>query len=82
MLPQRLRNTGVWIIGTVHDEITLEVPDTFAGEFSVILKKIMIQAGKAYLARVPVEVEVTIGETWAEKQGQFRLLERMALNWR
>jgi len=27
----------------------------------------MIEAGKAYLSKVPVEVEVTIGETWAEK---------------
>ena len=27
----------------------------------------MIDAGKAYLSRVPVEVEATIGKTWAEK---------------
>jgi len=27
----------------------------------------MIEAGKSYLSKVPVEVEVTIGETWAEK---------------
>jgi len=34
----------------------------------VILKETMIQAGKAFLARVPVEVEVAVGDTWAEKQ--------------
>jgi hypothetical protein len=30
-------------------------------------KKTMIQSGKDYLGKVPVEVEVTIGDTWAEK---------------
>jgi DNA polymerase I-like protein with 3'-5' exonuclease and polymerase domains len=39
-----------------------------AGEAVVILKETMIQAGKAYLGTVPVEVEVTIADTWAEKQ--------------
>jgi len=62
-----LADTGAKIIGTVHDEIILEVPDRLAGEAAVILKKTMIQAGKAYLSKVPVEVEVTIGDTWAEK---------------
>ena len=38
-----------------------------AGEVAVILKETMIQAGKAYLGKVPIEVEVTIGDTWAEK---------------
>jgi len=62
-----LANTGARIIGTVHDEIILEVPDGMAAELAVILKETMTQAGKAFLGRVPVEVEVTIGETWAEK---------------
>jgi DNA polymerase I-like protein with 3'-5' exonuclease and polymerase domains len=62
-----LANTGAKIIGTVHDEIILEVPENIAGEVAVILKETIIQAGKAYLGKVPVEVEVTIGETWAEK---------------
>jgi len=29
-------------------------------------KETMIQAGEAYLSKVPVEVEVMIGGTWAE----------------
>jgi DNA polymerase I-like protein with 3'-5' exonuclease and polymerase domains len=36
-------------------------------EVAAILKETMIEAGETYLGRVPVEVEVTIGETWAEK---------------
>jgi len=47
----------------------------------VILKETMIQAGKASLCKVPVEVEATVADTWAEKYEQFRLLERTALNW-
>jgi len=62
-----LADTGSQIIGTVHDEIILEVPDRLAGEVAMILKETMIQAGRAYLGKVPVEVEAAIGETWAEK---------------
>jgi hypothetical protein len=46
-----------------HKRYVLEVPDGLAGEAAVILKETMIQGGRAYLSRVPVEVEVTIGET-------------------
>ncbi|HIJ76483.1 MAG TPA: hypothetical protein HPP81_07175 [Deltaproteobacteria bacterium] len=67
LLPQRLLGTGAQIIGTVHDEIILEVSDGLAEEAAVILKETMIQAGKTYLGKVPVEVEVAIGETWSEK---------------
>jgi len=63
LLPERLADTGAKIIGTVHDEIILEVPEGVAVEAAVTLKETMIQAGKAYLSRVPVEVEVTIADT-------------------
>ena len=63
----RLENTGARIIGTLHDEIILEVPDEIVENSATILRETMIEAGKAYLSGVPVEVEVTIGESWAEK---------------
>jgi DNA polymerase I-like protein with 3'-5' exonuclease and polymerase domains len=62
-----LADTGAQVIGTVHDEIILEVYDRLANDATTILKETMIQAGKAYLCKVPVEVAVAIGETWAEK---------------
>jgi DNA polymerase I-like protein with 3'-5' exonuclease and polymerase domains len=62
-----LANTGAQTIGTVHDDIFLEAPDGLAGEVAVILKQTMIQAGKAYLCKVPVEAEVTVADNWAEK---------------
>ena len=46
---------------------SLSVPEEMANDAAEILGKTMIEAGKAFLARVPVEVEVTIGDTWAEK---------------
>jgi DNA polymerase I-like protein with 3'-5' exonuclease and polymerase domains len=55
------------IIETVHDEIILEVPETMANVAAAFLRETMIEAGKAYLNKVPVEVEVTIGDTWTEK---------------
>jgi DNA polymerase I-like protein with 3'-5' exonuclease and polymerase domains len=51
----------------VHDEIVLEVPEGMAGEATAILRAIMIEPGKTYLSRIPVEVEATPGGTWAEK---------------
>ena len=66
-LPQSLANTGAKIIGTVHDEIILEVPDGLPGEAAVILKETRIEAGKAALSKVPIEVEVTLADNWAEK---------------
>jgi DNA polymerase I-like protein with 3'-5' exonuclease and polymerase domains len=51
----------------VHDEIILEVPDEMGNDAAAILREAMIESGQAYLARVPVEVEVNIGDTWAEK---------------
>ena len=62
-----MADTGAKIIGTVHDEIILEVTDKLANDATAILKKTMIQAGKAYLSKVPVEVEVTVADNWAEK---------------
>jgi DNA polymerase I len=62
-----LADTGAKIIGMVHDEIILEAPEGVATDSAEILRKIMIEAREAFLSRVQIEVEVTIGETWAEK---------------
>lgn len=48
------------IIGTVHDELILEVPDQTVENSATILRETMTKAGKAYLSRVPIEVEVTV----------------------
>ena len=61
-----MADTEARIIWTVR-VVILEVPDRLAGEVAAILRETMIEAGKAYLSKVPIEVEVAIGKTWAEK---------------
>jgi DNA polymerase I-like protein with 3'-5' exonuclease and polymerase domains len=67
MLANALSETGVRIIGSVHDEIILEAPEAKAEWASSILKSTMEQAGRHYLTLVPVIAEVVITDSWAEK---------------
>lgn len=67
LLPERLRDTEAKLIGCVHDEIILEVQEFHAEKASKILKDTMIEAGKYYLKEVPVEVDVSIADSWAGK---------------
>lgn len=63
----RLAGTEVKIIGTIHDEILLEAPEDQAEHAAGILKAVMIEAGSTILKKLPVEVEVAIADSWAEK---------------
>ena len=55
------------IIGVVHDEIILEVPDNRAEEAKILLTETMEQAGGVFLKKVPCEVEAVIADNWAGK---------------
>ena len=66
-MPGKLVGTGAKIIGTVHDEIILEAPEDKAESIAEILRDVMIQGGSEVLKKVPIEVEVTISNSWAEK---------------
>jgi DNA polymerase I-like protein with 3'-5' exonuclease and polymerase domains len=48
------------MVGTIHDEILVEAPDVAS-----ILKTTMEQAGRTYLARVPVVADVRVASNWA-----------------
>jgi DNA polymerase I-like protein with 3'-5' exonuclease and polymerase domains len=50
-----------------HDEILLEAPIPVANEVALILKERMEEAGRSFLKVVPVEAEVAIADSWAEK---------------
>lgn len=52
---------------SVHDEILLEVPIEATDEVAHILKITMEKAGRALLKIVPVEAEMVIVDSWAEK---------------
>ncbi len=67
LLPQRLADTGSQIIGTVCDEIIVEVSDEKAEEAGTILKDVMEAAGKRFLKQVPVLAEPIIADSWGDK---------------
>jgi len=48
------------IIGSIHDEILLEVPEERAEEYAQMLKEIMERIGSELLHPVPVKTEVKI----------------------
>jgi len=54
-------------VGCVHDEVLLEAPIEATDEVVLILKDTMEEAGGALLKIVPVEAEVVIADSWAEK---------------
>ena len=55
------------LVGTVHDEIILECPRGRAKRVSKALRAAMEAAGRKYLKKVPVVVDVSIGDNWADK---------------
>jgi DNA polymerase-1 len=67
LLNPRLNGTGALIVGCVHDEIILETPIEIADEIALILKQIMEEAAGIFLKLVPVEADVMITNSWAEK---------------
>ena len=51
----------------VHDEILLEAPVEAMDEVALILKETMEETGRALLEIVPVEADVVVVDSWAEK---------------
>lgn len=66
MLPKTLNGTGAKIIGTVHDEIILEVPQEMLNQTALVLRETMESAGLYYLKKIPVEVDVSIVDSLAK----------------
>jgi DNA polymerase-1 len=54
------------LIGSIHDEILLEVPEDRAEEYAHMLQEIMERIGSELLHPVPVKAEVKILDTLAE----------------
>jgi DNA polymerase I-like protein with 3'-5' exonuclease and polymerase domains len=67
LLSEALQDTDSKIIGCVHDEIILEVPEENAFEVSILLKQKMVEAGQHYLKKISVELDVAVADNWAGK---------------
>ena len=54
------------LIGTVHDEILLEVKDGTDEKWSDILKSVMEEAGSELIKSLPIIADVKSGKSWAD----------------
>lgn len=55
------------IVGIVHDEILMEVPEAEALDAAALLKAVMEKAGKDILKSVPCVAEAKTADSWAAK---------------
>jgi len=63
---EKLSDEEARIIGSIHDEIILEVPEDRAEEYASRLKEIMERIGSQMLYPVPVKAEAKVMRTLAE----------------
>ncbi|MEK7434529.1 MAG: DNA polymerase [Cyanobacteriota bacterium] len=66
LINKEFKNTKTKLINTVHDEIILESPLEFAENSAKILEQKMIEAGRIYLKKVPIVVDVHISDFWSK----------------
>ncbi|MBD2395967.1 bifunctional 3'-5' exonuclease/DNA polymerase [Cyanobacterium aponinum FACHB-4101] len=55
------------ILATVHDEIILEAHESVAEDVAKTLSEVMVNSGKEFLKKVPIEADSSIGVSWADK---------------
>jgi len=67
VLASALKGTDSMIIACVHDEIILEVNEDNSQRVAEILRETMETAGRFFLKTIPVVVDVSVGDSWAEK---------------
>ena len=63
---EKLSDEEARIVGSIHDEIILEVPEDRAEEYAARLKEIMERIGSQMLYPVPVKAEAKVMRTLAE----------------
>jgi len=69
ILHERIKNTGIRIIGCIHREILMEAPINEIAAATQIIRNSMIEAAQHYLKEIPVAIDVSVVDNWYEKQG-------------
>jgi DNA polymerase-1 len=69
LLYTSLMRIGAKIVNTIHDELCVEVPEEHTIETAKLMRDKMIDAGKRYLNKVPVLVDVKIRDCWYKDDG-------------
>ena len=67
LLDQALLSRDAQIVNSIHDEIVVECDESIAEEVKQIVIRKMVEGGKEFLPRVPVEVEAVISDAWLKK---------------
>ena len=72
---RRLEVPGLEIVGVVHDEILVTVPEEHAAAAAALVHEVMKEVGEEVSnigvdedKRVPVEAETQVCDCWAEKE--------------
>ena len=64
LLDEALDGLDAQIVNAIHDELVVETEESIAAEVERIVSRTMIAGAREFLTRVPVQVDVTIGEAW------------------
>lgn len=67
LLINKIQGDGRKIVGIVHDEILMEVPEAQAAETAVLLQTTMEQAAKEILPDIPCVADAKAADNWAGK---------------
>ena len=67
LVDRALREHDAQIVNSIHDELVVECAADLAEEIKARVTHAMIAAGRAWLRRVPVEVEAVIADAWVKK---------------
>jgi DNA polymerase I len=67
LLHERLSGTEIKVVACIHDETILEALINEVEKAQEILRDSMVEAGQMYLKNVPVVIDVSVVENWAEK---------------
>jgi DNA polymerase-1 len=66
LLHDDLRGTSGKLVNIVHDEIIVECDAAEADEVKQKLESSMLMAGREYISRVPVKVDVHVSADWTK----------------
>ena len=60
----RLKGSDAFIVNSIHDEIVVECDRSISDDMAGIVRQSMIEAGSEFLFKVPIEVDVSVADSW------------------
>jgi DNA polymerase-1 len=64
LVDEALSGTDARVINSIHDEIVVECAPETATQTAASVSRAMKEASKAFLKRVPIEVETLVSDAW------------------